>query len=302
MGTVADSKNLNLLAVEDDLEDEQLLCEALIEIEENRQWCNWRGASIVQVDQLSDALDCLRRQPFDVVLLNLSLPDSPVLLDTFLEAHAMAQGAPIIVLADEEDENLANRLIRSGADDVLLKSELECSLLARSIRYAVERQRRSLEDQVPGPDVTGVLSKLGLAFVAPHVLRLAVSSHIDTHLAILEIAGLPAATSEQREARELFLMRAADVLQDTFPAPVLIGRAGKCRFALILAGPSYGAAEVLVARAAQEIEEILQRLVAATVNFSVNKIVDVEGLEVLLNDSKREAEPLWCAKPVMLAD
>ena len=51
-----------LLVVEDDLEDEQLLCEALIEIEENRQWCNWRSASIVQVDQLADALDCLRRE------------------------------------------------------------------------------------------------------------------------------------------------------------------------------------------------------------------------------------------------
>lgn len=299
---MADSKNLNLLVVEDDLEDEQLLCEALIEIEENRQWCNWRGASIVQVDQLSDALDCLRRQAFDVVLLNLSLPDSPALLDTFLEAQALAQGAPIIVLADEEDENLANRLIRSGADDVLLKSELECSLLARSIRYAVERRRRSLEDQTPGPDVTGVLSRPGLAFVAPHVLRLAFSRRIDTHLAILEIADLPAATCEDREARELFLIRAADVLQDTFPAPALIGRVAKCRFALILAGPSRGAAEALVARAAQEIEDILQPLVAAAVSFSVDQIADVESLEILLHDRRHETGSLWHAKPVMLAD
>ena len=57
--------------VEDDLEDEQLLCEALIEIEENRQWCNWRNASVVQVDQLADALDCLRAERFDAILLNL---------------------------------------------------------------------------------------------------------------------------------------------------------------------------------------------------------------------------------------
>jgi len=299
---VADTKNLNLLVVEDDLEDEQLLCEALIEIEENRQWCNWCGASIVQVDQLADALDCLHQQKFDAVLLNLSLPDSPVLLDTFLEAQALAQGSPIIVLADEEDENLANRLIRSGAEDVLLKSELECSLLARSIRYAVERRRRSLEDSLPGGNVTGVLSRQGLTFVVPHFLSLAFTRHIETHLAILDIRDLPAATSEEREARELFLMRAADALQDTFPAPVLIGHVEKCRFALILAGLSRGAAEALVARAAQEIEEILQPLVAASVSFSVNPIVDLEGLDVLLNDSQREAEPLWHSKPVMLAD
>jgi len=295
---VADSKNLNLLVVEDDLEDEQLLCEALIEIEENRQWCNWRGASIVQVDQLADALDCLRQQQFDAVLLNLSLPDSPVLLDTFVEANACAQGAPIIVLADEEDENLANRLVRSGAEDVLLKSELECSLLARSIRYAVERRRRNLTD----PALTGALNRPGFGFVAPHFLPLAFSSHIETHLGILDIGDLPAATSEDREARELFLMRAADVLQDTLPPPALIGRLEKCSFALILAGMGSRDAEALVARAAGEIEDILQSLVAATVSFSVHQLADVESLETMLNDGHDERESPWSGKTVMLAD
>ncbi len=298
---MADSKNLNLLVVEDDLQDEQLLCEALIEIEENRQWCNWRGASIVQVDQLSDALDCLRQQPFDVVLLNLSLPDSPALLDTFLEAHALAQGAPIIVLADEEDENLANRLIRSGAEDVLLKSELECSLLARSIRYAVERRRRSLDDQAPGPDVTGVLSRPGLTFVVPHFLNLAFTSDIETHLAILDIHDLPAATSEDREARELFLMRAADVLRDTISAPALMGRVEKCRFVLILAGINSDAAENLVARCAAEIDDVLHGLVSATVSFSVRQLNDVDSIEHFLS-AETAADPLWHSKPVMLAD
>jgi DNA-binding response OmpR family regulator len=132
---------LKILLVEDDLEDEQLLGEAFIEIQENRQWCNWRSASIVQVGQLADAVDCLRRETFDIVLLNLSLPDSPTLLDSFVSMHANARGSPIVVLADEADENLAHRLLREGAQDVLVKPELECAPLARSIRYAVERQR-----------------------------------------------------------------------------------------------------------------------------------------------------------------
>jgi len=74
---VPDPRILRILLVEDDFDDEQLLGEALIEIQENRQWCNWRTANIVQVEQLADAIDCLRRDKFDVVLLNLSLPDSP---------------------------------------------------------------------------------------------------------------------------------------------------------------------------------------------------------------------------------
>jgi DNA-binding response OmpR family regulator len=138
---VPDPRILKILLVEDDLEDEQLLGEAFIEIEENRQWCNWRSASIVQVGQLADAVDCLCRNTFDIVLLNLSLPDSPTLLDSFVSTHAKARGAPIVVLADEADENLAHRLLREGAQDVLVKPELECAPLARSIRYAVERQR-----------------------------------------------------------------------------------------------------------------------------------------------------------------
>jgi two-component system, cell cycle response regulator len=144
---VPDPRVLKILLVEDDLEDEDLLAEAFLEIEENRQWCNWRSATIVQVGQLADAIDCLRQaclrhDTFDVALLNLSLPDSPTLLDSFLEIRANAHGVPIVVLADEADENLANRLLREGAQDVLVKTELECTLLARSIRYAVERQRR----------------------------------------------------------------------------------------------------------------------------------------------------------------
>jgi CheY-like chemotaxis protein len=140
---VPDPRILKILLVEDDLEDEQLLGEAFIEIQENRQWCNWRTASVVQVGQLADAIDCLRRSALDVVLLNLSLPDSPTLLDSFVSIHANARGVPIVVLADEADENLAHRLLREGAQDVLVKPELECAPLARSIRYAVERQRRA---------------------------------------------------------------------------------------------------------------------------------------------------------------
>jgi len=148
---VPEPRILKILLVEDDLEDEELLNGALVEIEEKRQWCNWRSVSVVPVGVRADAVDCLQRELFDIVLLNLSLPDSPTLLDTFLDVHFIARSAtahevPIVVLADEADENLAHRLLREGAQDVLVKPELECALLARSIRYAIERQRRSVPE------------------------------------------------------------------------------------------------------------------------------------------------------------
>ena len=80
--------------VEDNLEDEQFLSEAILEIEETHQWCNWHGASVVHVGELGDALDCLRAESYVAILLNLSLPDSPMLLETFQQVIAAAGGTP----------------------------------------------------------------------------------------------------------------------------------------------------------------------------------------------------------------
>jgi PleD family two-component response regulator len=255
---VADSRALKLLLVEDDLEDEQLVCEALIEIEEQRQWCNWRTSSVVQVDRLADALDCLRRQAFDIILLNLSLPDSPILLDSFLETNAAAQGAPIVVLADEEDENLANWLLREGAQDVLSKRELECAPLARSLRYAIERQRK-IEALRASPfldELTGALTSQAFFTMAGHSAQL--SRHCRSRLLAgsVEIAEFPEETQDDREVRELVLIRAAEVLRQTFQAPALVGRLGQRCFGLILAGMTELAAENLLHRAAVEIEAV----------------------------------------------
>jgi two-component system cell cycle response regulator len=254
---VNDSKTLKLLVVEDNLEDEQLLGEALIEIEENRLWCNWRAAAIVQVEQLADALDCLRRDRFDAVLLNLSLPDSPALLDSYMEVDAWAQAAPIIVLADEPDDNLANRLLRAGAQDILLKSELDCAPLARSIQYAVERQRRVAAVQTLSlvDDLTSTLTRQGFLAVAEHYALLPACGDAELLLALLEISDFPQGRTEDRHWRELLLLRAAEALRSAFPPPALIGRIEENRFGLMTVGMDRTRLEALLHRAAAEIEE-----------------------------------------------
>jgi DNA-binding response OmpR family regulator len=300
---VADSKILDLLVIEDDLEDEQLLCEALIEIEEQRLWGNWRGASVVYADHLADALDCLRRGSFDAVLLNLSLPDGSAAMDTFLETDACAHGAPVIILADEQDENLAHRLIHEGAEDVLLKRELECSLLARSVRYSIERRRRNQASQIsPLADSgTGALSSQGFSTVAYHYAELAFSLNLDLHLATLDIQDVPARTPEDREACELLLMRVADLFQECMPPPALIGRVGKTRFASILAAMTTDAAEAEIARVAARVDGLLKNIPGASAEFSVTRFPDMDRMEALLAEHS-SADLRSLAKPVMLAD
>ena len=124
---------IRVLLVEDNPGDARLFTELL----------RGAGASdlkMVQVDRLSAALDRLNREPFDVVLLDLSLPDASG-LDTLVRAHAQAPKIPIVVLTGHDDEALAVRAVRAGAQDYLVKGHVDGELLVRSIRYASERGR-----------------------------------------------------------------------------------------------------------------------------------------------------------------
>ncbi len=259
-----------------------------------------RTAGIVHAEQLSDAVECLRREPFDAVLLNLSLPDSPALLDSFLEVNARARGTPIVVLADEEDENLANLLLREGAQDVLLKSELECAPLARSLRYAIERQRRtsvqrsaSLED-----DLTGTLAREGFLAVAECYRNLSNHGSIDLILASIQIHILEERMAEGRDLRELLLLRAGDLLRSAFPTPAIIGRLERWRFGMIVPGADDIRVANLLAETAGQIEDAVSRGLreVATVSFSAIKLEPEDNLEELV---AAELEP---SKTAMLAD
>jgi len=267
---VAEPRILKILLVEDELEDELLLGEAFVEIEETRQWCNWRGTSIVHVENLADAIDCVVRDTFDIILLNLSLPDSPILLDSYLDIYAKAPGVPIVVLADGADENLAKRLLREGAQDVLVKRELECALLARSIRYAIERQcrARAARSSAFVDDLTRTLTHDAFLTVAAHYARLSLSGHMQLLLALVEV-------SAEREAREPLLIQVAEVFGAAFEPPSIIGRWDRCRFCVITAGLTATTVEAMLHRAAASVMD-------AGIRFSVTPLDPRENVEEVL--------------------
>ena len=305
---MSNSKPIKLLLVEDDLEDGSFLSEALIEVEEIGQWCNWRTANVVHVEQLADALNCLRDDWFDVVLLNLSLPDSPMLLDSFQQVSACARAAPVIVLADEADENLAHLLLREGAQDVLIKSEIECAPLARALRYAIERQRRATRTGAGDfeDDLTGVFSRASFLLLGTQYVQLSALSRITLLLATLEVSETPNETRQDREKRELVLIQSAEALGSTFEAPALIGRLGRSRFGLMTAGLTETTLEALLNRVALAIENAARAggLPVATVHFGVAPIDASVSLEEMLGKDGDEfaSRNHRRAKTVMLAD
>ena len=95
-------------------------------------------------DHLSAGLERLAKGGIDAVLLDLSLPDSQG-LDALSKVHARAPELPIIVLTDINDQEAAIEALKSGAQDSLVKGELDTDLLVRSLRFAIERKRAELE-------------------------------------------------------------------------------------------------------------------------------------------------------------
>lgn len=124
---------MDMLLIEDNPGDVRLLQEYLKE----GSTCRFQ---ITQADRLSVGLARLAESRFDVVLLDLSLPDSQG-IDTLLRLHEAAKGVPIVVLTGTEDDVLGVRLIQAGAQDYLVKGQVTGYLLIRSIRYAAERKR-----------------------------------------------------------------------------------------------------------------------------------------------------------------
>lgn len=100
---------------------------------------------LFHVDCLSQGIEYLLKNQWgdsrvDVVLLDLCLPDSSG-FDTFNRLYEQAPGVPVILITGLDNEELALRAVRMGAQDYLVKSELDGNLLARALRYAIERKR-----------------------------------------------------------------------------------------------------------------------------------------------------------------
>lgn len=88
---------------------------------------------------LADGLDLLGRFKPDVILLDLRLPDSSG-LDTYARVQTEAQDTPIVVFSGSDDDELALAAVRRGAQDYLVKGQIDDRILSRSLRYAIERQ------------------------------------------------------------------------------------------------------------------------------------------------------------------
>ncbi len=122
--------SIKILLIEDNPGDARLIKELLGE--------TGTAFELDWVISLSQGLEHLDGK--DAILLDLTLPDSHG-LDTFKKVHSRAPALPIIVLTGNDDDELSSKALQEGAQDYLVKGQVSGQILARSIRYAIERKR-----------------------------------------------------------------------------------------------------------------------------------------------------------------
>jgi len=126
---------IRVLLIEDNDAEAFLLQEMLLGTSSDQPF------DLIRVKQLEEGVRCIEGDAYDVVLLDLILPDSAG-LSTFREVCTKApDDVPIIVLSGLDDRNLAVEAVRQGAQDYLVKTDVDGNLLVRSIRYAIERKQ-----------------------------------------------------------------------------------------------------------------------------------------------------------------
>jgi signal transduction histidine kinase len=134
------SETLRVLLVEDNAGDARLL----------REMFSKEGAGSFELThllRLGEAVAHLAKGGVDVMLLDLGLPDGHG-LETVRRAHAVAPGVPVIVLTGLDDEALAAAAMAEGAQDYLIKGQIESRALPRALRHAIERYRMQRETEL----------------------------------------------------------------------------------------------------------------------------------------------------------
>src|SRR5437870_9806328 len=123
---------IRALLIEDNPADAEIVREMLAEGARAR-------FEIEVVERLGSGIEALHQDHFDVVLADLNLPDSYG-LDTFRALQECCPDTAIILRTGLEDERIAAQALKQGAQDYLVKSQIEARSLDRSIRYAIERK------------------------------------------------------------------------------------------------------------------------------------------------------------------
>lgn len=284
--------NLRLLLVESQPENALFLQDVLTESEDGRHWGVWMRTEMVHALSWPDATAVLANETFDVILLSLDLADSRG-SETFRQAQAVAQQVPVVLLVPEEDVPLATRLIRDGAQDFLVKSDVDCRPLVHAIRNAIERHRLLSAARAAAFNdfLTGLPNRNSFLTYASRDRKLAERLGVRLMVMIAEPRNLSEmATNFGEQRRDLAMVEAADHLRSLIGPTDLVARIGDVRFGLTIFDTECESVEAAWARIHAATSEHRIQIGAAIFDDS-----NSASLDVLLEQAARDLTPAAAA-------
>ncbi len=245
------SENIRVLLLEDNLEYAQLL-RGLFSMAGPAQY------ELIHCSNLGEALKELNEGEYRLVLLDLFLPDCGG-LETFLRTREHAPDIPIVVLTAREDEALAVEAVRHGAQDYLVKGQVNNKLLLRAVRYAIERQRTQarLEHLTLIDDLTGLYNRRGFISYGKKCVKLSQRTKKGFMVLFADMDGLKSINdSLGHNTGDEALMDVAEILRKTFRESDIIARLGGDEFAVLAMDISRfnGVSSVLLSRLQENLD------------------------------------------------
>lgn len=236
-------QSLHILLLEDDPADARLIQEHLRE--------GMPGGFICTcLSTIGELLEHIHITPFDVILLDLHLPDGRG-LETFLNVQAQTRLIPILILTGLDDQTLAVQAVKAGAQDYLIKGEVTGGLLARAARYAIERQRlqTELHNLSLYDSLTGLYNRRGFFMLAEEQLKLLHRSPQGLLLFLCDVDGMKPINDTFGHAQgDQNLIDTASLLRATFRTSDILARLGGDEFVVLAVGTPPANAELLQAR------------------------------------------------------
>ena len=211
---------------------------------------------VVTAMRLSAGLARLGQGGIDLVLLDLSLSDSQGIA-TVLAVRAEAPDVPIVVVTSTADERLAAQSLQSGAQDYLIKDEIDPRMLARSIRYAIDRHQlqRELLNLSLTDELTGLNNRRGFFTLAERQLKLSRRRGQGLVVVLADLDGLKQINDKFGHAEgDRALIATAQVLLATFRDVDIVARLGGDEFSVVVVDADESLEEALRARLLRQIE------------------------------------------------
>ncbi len=223
-----DDKIIKILHVEDDIDHAMLISKLIKEIKNVHY-------ELTHVQQLDAAFVELHNENYDIILLDLFLPDEQG-VDTVARVCERAPDIPVVVISGTDDETMAIKALQKGAEEYLVKGKVKSHSLSRILRYAIMRHKGRVELQSLSlvDDLTSLYNRKGFMLFAQQQLSIAVRTKRGMILFFIKLDDLKEIKDKSgHQDGDLALIEAANILKEVFRDSDIVGHHAEDEFTAI---------------------------------------------------------------------